>query len=64
MSNSIATAGQDKIVVVASSDDNYAIPMHVMFVSLLENAARPDRFEIFVIDGGISEKKRIICKMI
>jgi lipopolysaccharide biosynthesis glycosyltransferase len=58
MSNSIATAGQDKIVVVASSDDNYAIPMHVMFVSLLENAARPDRFEIFVIDGGISEKKK------
>ena len=58
MNNSIATAGQDKIVVVASSDANYVIPMHVMFVSLLENAARPDRFELFAIDGGIPEKQK------
>jgi lipopolysaccharide biosynthesis glycosyltransferase len=48
----------DKIVVVASSDDNYAVPLHVMFCSLLHNTSRPDRFELFIIEDGITSNKK------
>jgi lipopolysaccharide biosynthesis glycosyltransferase len=48
----------DKIVVVASSDDNYAVPLHVLFCSLLHNTSRPDRFELFIIDDGITSEKK------
>lgn len=41
--------------VVASSDDNYAAPLAVMFVSLLKNCDEPHRVRLFCLDGGISE---------
>jgi lipopolysaccharide biosynthesis glycosyltransferase len=46
------------IPVVASSDDNYAYPLGIMFISLLENTKNPERFHLFIIDGGISDKKK------
>lgn len=46
------------IPVIASSDDNYAYPLGIMFISLLENTKNPERFHLFVIDGGITEKKK------
>ncbi|MDA9004069.1 glycosyltransferase family 8 protein [bacterium] len=48
----------DQIVVVASTDDNYAYPLGVMFVSLLENTACPESVALFIIDGGISQIKK------
>jgi len=48
----------DLIPVIASSDDNYAYPLGIMFISLLENTKQPEKFHLFVIDGGIHEKKR------
>ncbi|WP_115717010.1 glycosyltransferase family 8 protein [Gallaecimonas mangrovi] len=53
-----AVLPDDAIPVVASSDDNYAYPLGVMFISLLENTSRPERFHLFIIDGGIAEKKK------
>lgn len=53
-----ATVAPDKIPVVASSDDNYAYPMGAMFASLLANTSQPERFHLFVIDGGISAQKQ------
>ena len=58
MTHPLASVEAGKIVVVASSDNNYAIPLHVMFYSLLANTANPERFELFVIDGGINERER------
>jgi lipopolysaccharide biosynthesis glycosyltransferase len=46
------------IPVIASSDDNYAYPSGVMFISLLENTKNPERFHLFIIDGDITEKKK------
>jgi len=46
------------IPVVASTDDNYAIPLMVMFISLLENSNEPETIHLFIIDGGVSEKKK------
>ncbi len=46
------------IPVIASSDDNYAYPLGVMFISLIENTKNPERFHLFIIDGGISERKK------
>jgi lipopolysaccharide biosynthesis glycosyltransferase len=44
--------------VIASSDDNYSYPLGVMFISLLENTKSPERFHLFIIDGGITNKKK------
>jgi lipopolysaccharide biosynthesis glycosyltransferase len=49
---------QNQIPVVASSDDNYAYPLGVMFISLLENTNNPERFSLFIIDGGIDSTKK------
>jgi lipopolysaccharide biosynthesis glycosyltransferase len=46
------------IPVIASSDDNYGYPLGVMFISLLENTKNPERFHLFIIDGGITNKKK------
>ena len=46
------------IPVIASSDDNYSYPLGIMFISLLENTQNPERFHLFIIDGGISEEKK------
>ncbi len=53
----LASVATNQIPVVASTDDNYAIPLTVMFISLLENTTSPERIHLFVIDGGISESK-------
>lgn len=45
----------DCIGIVASSDENYAAPLAVMFVSLLTNCTAPQRVRLFCIDGGIAE---------
>ncbi len=58
MSAPLITIVENKIPVVASSDDNYAAPLGVMFISLLENTANPERFSLFIIDGGISDVKK------
>jgi lipopolysaccharide biosynthesis glycosyltransferase len=49
---------KDIIPVIASSDDNYAYPLGIMFISLLENTKNPERFHLFVIDGGIADEKK------
>ncbi len=51
---------EDIVPVVSCADDNYAAPLNVMFVSLLENSANPERIHFFVIDGGISLQKKAI----
>ncbi|EMP54010.1 general stress glycosyltransferase GspA [Marinobacter santoriniensis NKSG1] len=46
------------IPVVASSDQNYAMHLTVMFTSLLRNCSDPERVQLFCIDGGIPEQTR------
>jgi lipopolysaccharide biosynthesis glycosyltransferase len=63
VSNTYARVEPNKIPVVASADDNYAAPLDVMLISVLENTENPERFHFFVIDGGISlQKKECINK--
>lgn len=58
MTAPLAAVPPDHIPVVASTDDNYAAPLTVMFISLLENTADPTKVDLFVIDGGITESKK------
>lgn len=58
MTSHLAHVPPNKIPVIASSDDNYAVPVNVMFVSLLENTQSPENFHLFIIDGGISQSKK------
>lgn len=44
--------------VVASSDENYAAPLAVMFFSLLSNCPEPERIRLFCIDGGIAAETK------
>jgi lipopolysaccharide biosynthesis glycosyltransferase len=56
---------EHKIVVVASTDDNYALPLHIMFLSLLKNTQTPSDLALFVIDGGVQQtKKNVFCEEI
>lgn len=48
----------EKIVVVASTDDNYALPLHIVFLSILQNTSAPQKISLFVIDGGVQEEKK------
>lgn len=52
----------DTIPIVASSDENYAPYLGVMCTSLLVNTSNPERFHIFVIDGGISASTKALIK--
>ena len=52
------TLSTDKIAVVASSDDNYAPHLTVLFYSLLTNCSDPGRVALFCLDGGISAANR------
>ena len=58
MKKALATVNENIIPIVASSDDNYAYPLGVMFISLLENTRAPERFHLFVVDGGIRSQKK------
>ncbi len=51
--------GEKDIVIVASADENYAVPLGVAFVSVLNNSDSADSLRFFVIDGGISQKKKV-----
>ena len=44
--------------VIASSDDNYAPHLAVVFASLLSNCPEPAKVSLFCIDGGISVANR------
>lgn len=56
--NHLASVSDDQMVVVASTDDNYAYPLGIMFVSLLENTQDPKKVALFIIDGGICDEKK------
>lgn len=49
---------ENMIPIVASSDQNYACHMGVMFVSLLENTSCPERCHLVILDGGIEADTR------
>ena len=49
---------QDPIVIVASADDNYAMPIAVMARSALENLQSDRQMIFFVIDGGIKPNNK------
>jgi lipopolysaccharide biosynthesis glycosyltransferase len=48
-------------VLVSALDDAYAMPTAVMLYSVLKNSSDPDRFQIYLVDGGVSNlsKRRI-----
>lgn len=46
------------IKVVCASDNNYAMPLGVMLYSLLKHLNKNSTVEVFVIDGGISNKNK------
>jgi lipopolysaccharide biosynthesis glycosyltransferase len=46
------------IKIVCAADDNYAMPLAVMLYSLLKHLNRQSFLEIFVIDGGITQKNK------
>ena len=46
------------IKVVCASDNNYAMPLGVMLYSLLKHLNKDSTLEVFVIDGGISDKNK------
>ena len=46
------------IVVAASADDAYAMPLAVMVRSLLTNLPAEERVRLFVLDGGITRESR------
>jgi lipopolysaccharide biosynthesis glycosyltransferase len=46
------------IKIVCAADDNYAMPLGVMLYSLLKHLNRQSFLEIFVIDGGITQKNK------
>jgi lipopolysaccharide biosynthesis glycosyltransferase len=52
---------QDTIVLVCVADNNYAMPLAVTVRSVLENLKGDRKINLFVLDGGISQrnKKRI-----
>ena len=60
MDSKLFSCHKENIPIVSSADDNYAVHLGVMFVSLLENTSNPERIHLFVIDGGISEYKKTI----
>lgn len=48
----------DAVGIVASSDDNYAPHLTVLFHSLLANCSAPERVSLFCLDGGISGENK------
>lgn len=46
------------IGVIASSDENYADHLTVLFYSLLINCSAPEKVSLFCLDGGISEASK------
>ncbi|WP_100641218.1 glycosyltransferase family 8 protein [Marinobacter salexigens] len=48
----------DAVGIIASSDDNYAPHLTVLFYSLLANCSAPERISLFCLDGGISDENK------
>lgn len=46
------------IHVVSSTDDNYVPHLGVMFVSLLESTQKDRKVQLYVLNGGITEKNK------
>ncbi len=53
----------DTIKVISATDSRYVQHLGVTFVSLLENTAEKDRIELYVIDGGLSDRDRELLKL-
>ena len=52
------TLPADAVGIVASSDNNYAPHLTVLFYSLLANCSAPERVSLFCLDGGISDDNK------
>ena len=48
----------ESVVVVCASDDNYAMPLAVTLCSAVKNFKSHRKLDIFIIDGGISDKNK------
>ena len=63
--NILPQFGKDGIAVCLSADDNYAQYLGVTIASIKANCNSNDKYEIYILDGGIKEinKKRILSLM-
>lgn len=52
----------DAVAVVASSDQNYAMHLTVMFTSLIRNCSDPAQVYLYCIDGGIADSTRKVME--
>lgn len=54
--------GKDSVAVCLSADNNYASYLGGTITSIKENCVSGDKYEIFILDGGIEEahKKRLL----
>ncbi|MDR2107326.1 MAG: glycosyltransferase family 8 protein, partial [Holosporaceae bacterium] len=50
--------GGNGVSVVFASDDNYAMYLTVALRSLIDNSSRNRKYDVWILDGGISEDKR------
>ncbi|MDR2106932.1 MAG: glycosyltransferase family 8 protein [Holosporaceae bacterium] len=50
--------GGNGVSVVFASDDNYAMYLAVALRSLIDNSSRNRSYDVWILDGGISEDKR------
>ncbi|MDR2107163.1 MAG: hypothetical protein LBO73_01410, partial [Holosporaceae bacterium] len=50
--------GGNSVSVVFGSDDNYAMYLTVALRSLIDNSSRNRKYDVWILDGGISEDKR------
>lgn len=58
MHEQLRSLSPNAIGIVASSDDNYAPHLTVLFYSLLANSSAPERISLFCLDGGISDENK------
>ena len=54
----MASSDQQPIAIVCAADDGYSMPFTVTARSLLENLGKDQKVNLYVIDGGISEKNK------
>jgi len=51
-------SNNESIVVVCAADDGYSMPLSVTVRSLLENLGADQRVDLYIIDGGISDRNK------
>ncbi|MDR2645900.1 MAG: glycosyltransferase family 8 protein [Holosporaceae bacterium] len=49
---------QRNVVIVFGCDDNYALYLGVCLLSLISNSSEDRNYDVWILDGGISEDKR------